>query len=68
MKKMINEYLNEIASGKAFIEENANCGFLTNEQIERMEEAKKTIRLNKKHNKMIKNLTDMAFILLQQEI
>ena len=61
MKRMINKYLNEVASGRAFMEQGAECGFLTSEQVERIEQAKETIRLNKEQDKMVKNLVDMAW-------
>lgn len=64
MNRLINDYLNGVASGKAFVK-NEECNFLTNQELERMEQAKETKRINKQNKKMIKDLVNLAFADLQ---
>lgn len=64
MNRTINDYLNGIASGKAFVK-NEECNFLTNQELERMEQAKETKKINKQNKKMIKDLVNLAFADLQ---
>ena len=64
MQRIINDYLNGIASGKAFVK-NKECGFLTDHEIQRIEQAKETKKINKQNKKMIKDLVNLAFADLQ---